>query len=725
MDNSADPDPTNAPSRLSTWARIAILLIAPLLLVGPSLRPGHRFLSQAPVQYAPLSIEFPAAAEAAASGANLWTGDRIFPVLTDQRALRERFHDGETWTWDERSGLGLPLLGNAIHGPFYPPNLIQLWIPPDLAAGPLAILTLVLAGAGLWALLARLGRSEPACCFAALALQSVGWGVVNLHYGMKLDAALWLPWCLWAVEGLARGRRHAGPWLAVFTAASFTAGFPPIAVFVAGATFVTAGLRLRERKAWLQLVGGLVCGGVLASIQLLPTLAASLDSYRTPKDAATLVEEAAAPGSTLGLFAPELFGSPLEPTPPFGPIAAWWLSDSADWERSQGVTPLEWTTYSGLAVVVLAWLALWASPGAALAPLLLLLLGLGFAQGWPLIRSLYHLPGLDGGAPTRAACVAWIAWPWLAAIGIDGLLGSAPARRRAALGGALATAALAAAFFWLGDGTGLIAEQEARYVADHGKPLDEVRAVLEPDSARVTVERLGLGLALSAALAFALSSLAILRLRRPRLIVPGLLFAVLLAEALTFSRPHVHARDLGGLEVFPESEIMRVVAETTGEGRLARFDTSVSGLGDVERLARPNLPFAYGVGDISAYVAFTPRPTVDHFTAADEGFRARSGVGGIRDLDLIDAPALDEAQVTCVLAREPIEHPRLELVASWPGFAVHEREVRAADDASRALAEVRANAESATARGRWLSALALVVLIAWILAENRRSEPCS
>ena len=33
----------------------------------------------------------------------------------------------------------------------------------------------------------------------------------NLLYFMKVDAAIWLPWSLWAVEGMARGKRSSGP----------------------------------------------------------------------------------------------------------------------------------------------------------------------------------------------------------------------------------------------------------------------------------------------------------------------------------------------------------------------------------------------------------------------------------------------------------------------------------------------------------------------------------
>lgn len=668
MDAAPPPD---EPARLGLFGRLALLLVVPLFLVGPSLLPGHRFLPQAPVVYPPLSLEYPEAAARASAGMNQWTGDRVFPVLSDQREVRERVLAGESLLWEDDLSLGLPLLGNAIGGPFYPPNALALALPPDRAAAPLAILALLLAGAGLWALLARLGVGEAGCLVGALCLQGSGWGVANLHYGMKVDAALWLPWCLWAVEGLRAGERRAGPWLAVFVASSFLAGFPPIAAFVLGATGLAALVRLRRPRAWARF--GLACalGLALAAVHLVPMAAASADSYRTVKGPEELVGEAAPAATSLGLVVPHLFGAPDEPTPPFGPVAAWWLVDEGDWERAQTAVPLEWDPFAGVATLLLALAGVAAAGRRALAPLGLLVLAFGWAQAWPGFALLYALPGLGGGAPTRALAVAWIAWAWLAALGVDGALRGGARRVAVALGtAAVAALAVAAAF---ADGEALVAAQERRWTEAHGTPLEEVRHVLPPERARATADHIAQSLALTGVAGALLAAAAVAGARRREPWIAGAALALLLAEVVAVSLRHVGPRDLGGVPLVPASEALEAVLLATGDGRALRYDPTPGGLGDVVDLARPNLLHLYGGRDVSAYVAFTPAAAVDYFGALDPRTRVRSGVGRLPDLALLDDPRLDAARVTCILSREPIEHPRLEVTYRLEGFCVHRR----------------------------------------------------
>ncbi|QDU67093.1 hypothetical protein [Engelhardtia mirabilis] len=724
-DHAAAPDPEQR--RLPTGLRLALLLVAPLLLIGPSLLPGYRFLPQAPVVYPPLSLEYPEAAARARVGLNYWTGDRIFPVLYDQLEFRERVFAGRSLLWDDDQSLGLPLLGNAIHGPFYPPNLLALIAPPDRAAGPLAILSLLLAGAGLWALLARLGTSEAACAVGAIALQTTGWGVANLHYGMKVDAALWLPWCLWAVEGLRARRAPSGPLLAGFIACSFLAGFPPIAAFVLAATGLAAIVRLRSARAWAGFAGACALGLALALPQLVPSAAASADSYRTVKDAEAIAAEAAPPATSLGLVVPQLFGKPTELAPPFGPVAAWWLSDNDEWERAQTSVPLEWDPFAGVVTVLLALAGVVCGGRRAIAPAALVLLAFGWAQAWPGFELLYRIPGLGGGAPTRAMAVAWIGWAWLAAVGVDGLRSSAGRRASSALGlvgvGALA---LGAAFM---NGDALIQAQEQRWSAAHGTPLEEVRQVLPPLESAATAERLSTGFVVTGLAALLLAGSSVIAGRRrshgPLLAAAGL---VLLFEAVTVSSPHVQRRDLGGVPLVPESEAMGAVLDAAGDGRVLRYDPSPSGLEDVVDLARPNMVALYGGRDASAYVAFTPKGAVDFFAGVDPATRVRSGVGRLPSLDLVDHERLDAARITCILAREPIEHPRLELSYWLEGFAVHRRLGAAPDawavDGGDELAAPYQAIEVERRDGTWRVAKVAYFAIASIVHTNgtRRSS---
>ncbi len=113
--------------------------------------------------------------------------------------------------------------------------------------------------------------------------------------------------------------------------------------------------------------------------------------------------------------------------------------------------------------------------------------------------------------------------------------------------------------------------------------------------------------------------------------------------------------------------------DAAGSGRLVRLDESPSGVADVEQLARPNLPHAYGIADLTPYVVFPPRYAVELLTALDPRARWRSGASRLPAASLLDHPVLDLLRVTAVLSRGPLDHPRLEPVLERDGFHVYRR----------------------------------------------------
>jgi hypothetical protein len=126
--------------------------------------------------------------------------------------------------------------------------------------------------------------------------------------------------------------------------------------------------------------------------------------------------------------------------------------------------------------------------------------------------------------------------------------------------------------------------------------------------------------------------------------------------------------------LFPPSPAMEAVRAAAGDGRVLRVDTSASGIEDVLALARPNLPHAYGIADLTPYVVFTNRRLVELFEALDPHTRYRSGISRLADPGQLDHPLLDLARVTCVLSREPLDHARLEPLLERPGFHVYRRQ---------------------------------------------------
>lgn len=497
---------TRGASARLAWA--AALLLIPLLLIGPSLAPGMRLLPQLPAASPPLANEWPELSSAAIEGSNYSTADRLFPVLTDQLEARRQVRTGTIPTWDPHLGAGLPLFGGTIAALAYPPNWLALVLPPDVAAAPLAILSLFLAGLGMALFLRRRGHVASTIFIGALCVQASTWATANLHYFMKVDAALWLPWMLWSIEGLAQRKRGSGAWLSISVGLSLLAGFPPIAVFAiftsglfALARFMQADTRARFGKLLTQSACFVLLGLCIGAWQLLPTIEASGLSIRQPRGASEIESQALPIESTLGLLAPDLFGMPDEPVFAGQLPIVWLVARAQNVNAAQNANALEWNLHFGSLALLLAFIALLTRPRQAAFPLFALLLWLGFSQAWPGVRLLYHVPGLDFGAPVRALAIAWFLIPWLAAIGAGALLsdlntGQGRTPKLAILSGGLLAGLSLVCWFWLDPAT-FPESLTALMVQRHGIPAADVASVLSTEDmfqAAVRMRRLLVGL---------------------------------------------------------------------------------------------------------------------------------------------------------------------------------------------------------------------------------------
>lgn len=704
------------------WRRFAALLAVPLALLGQALWRGDALLPHLPVQLHPLAMEYPEAAAAAERGTNYSTSDRIFAALTDQYAIREEIARGALPTWEPHFGLGQPLFSGAIAGPAYPLNWLNWVFAPETLAAWLAALSLVLVGLGMWLFLERRGHSEAAALVGALAVQTGGWGLANLEYFMKFDAALWLPFQLWAIEGVLQEKRRAGPWLAIFTGLSILAGFPPIALFaLAAAALYTLGRAAARRCVkGLATVGLYVGVGIALSLwQTLPTIENSISSLRQDTTYEQLRAASLPLASWLGVFVPHLFGSPLEAIFAGQDAAVWWLTPASRSDAALGANSLEWNTYAGILTTLLAAVALVARPRHCVLPGALLLVVFGYVQGWPVIRLVYHLPGFDISAPNRALGVAWILWPWLASIGAGALFDGDVRARRTALGLAVLAAVAGAAFWYTIDAAAWSASFEETLVARYDSTLEELRAVVSQEhsiaagerlrqsaltiaatslaaafaflfatratGARRVVAALAVALVAAAPLAGAVSNetglstpiaslvgIACLAVAAPPA-APLLLSVLLVVEGVHTGAPHVVARPLSGLDVFPPSDAIDGIAEVTGDGRVLRLDTTPGAVSDAEWLARSNLLQPYGIGDLSNWTIFTPLPLAELMLALHPDTIFMRQLARLPDPALLGHHALDHLRVTAILSRHAVEHPRLEEAWRLPDLFAYRR----------------------------------------------------
>lgn len=739
----AEPSPPARPAGVR-W--IAALVVAPALLFGPILAAGQVFLPFLPVVDEPLASESPAAAEVARSEIHPTMGDRVYPFLVDQVAARAELAAGHFPAWEPLQTLGMPLFGGNVAALGYPPNWLGLFFPPERAAAPLALLALFLAGLGTWLFLRRLGLDPRAALVGALGVELGGFGLANLHYYMKVDSALWLPWALWAVEGLARGRRGSRLALVLALALSFLGGMVSLSVFVLCATALYALVRLgpwagdgAARAGTRRLAGAallLVLGVAGSAYWVLPLFEAAGASLRGSQTPEITRASALPPSTTLGLVVPELVGPSDDPTPGANLPLAWWLTPAARAAAAEGANVLEWNVYALAVLVLLALAGIAADPRRAAFPGGLLLLCLGFAQGWPLVSLLYHVPGLGLGAPGRVLALAWILWPWLAALGLEAVLARRPRALGTLLVGALLVALVALQAWSALEPSAWAAQLEHTLIERHPgttAALVEARLPLAGRIAAAEHLRESLARAGSAALAVLLAGLAALLLdrRAPRFgegpraagIVAGVAVPVL-AAALPFAlcpsfvergpqallalsallavagiaarTPRAElglwlpfaalvlvegflasARDVQGRSLltdglFPPSPGIEIVREAAGDGRVLRVDPTPD-LSESLRLARPNLLVPYGIAELTPYPTFTPAPAAELAARIDARMLRRNHVAPLPDAELLAHPLLDLLRAQAVLAVRPLVHPRLAPLSEREGFCVYRR----------------------------------------------------
>jgi len=664
--------------------RFPLLLLLPLLLFGGTLLRGRAFLPQAPATLEPLASESPERARAASEDANLVASDRLFPLLSDELAMREELAAGRLPLWNPRAGLGAPLAAGSMAAPWNPLRWPFLLLDPALASGWHALLSLVLAGLGMMMFLEGRGLKYTAAMFGALAFQSSGFLVANLHYLPKVDAALWAPWCLWGVDLLYRGRRNAGLIVVFGLGMSALAGFPPVFLFVAALTLawilkraLEAIRKPLESREWKRsLIASLLFAGLGAAVggvHLVPMAEASRGSTRRPQEPERIQAQSLPSAALLSTVLPTAFGEPSDPRPAPHDAATWWWLGEEDLERGLAANRIEWHLYVGATVLALAVAGFCAKTRRALFPALVVLGTAGFLFGWPLADALYGLPGANLGAPARAAPLAMVGLAWLAALGFDALLeGQRPARLGAMAGAALLFL-LGLALWTSIEPEPWAKELEAELTRRYAVDAATVRGFFTPEQAARSAERLLGG---AKGLLGIATLIGLLALYAGRLTVRGsglLGCALLVFEGSLAGLPQARVPDVGPGKLFPRSEAMDSIAHATGDGRLLRFDGSASGVDDLLQLARPNLPQLYGAADLTPYQALPDAHLAELWRGLDPAGLYRDAPARLADPALLDAPLLDLLRVSCVLSRAPIEHPRLALRHTAPGLFVYAR----------------------------------------------------
>jgi hypothetical protein len=492
--------------------------------------------------------------------------------------------------WNPWEGFGAPLLADASFQLAYPPAWLALVLSPPAHFKVLVAFHALLAGLGAAALARRLGlgRTGAGVAGAAYALSGPFLSGASLwhHYA----GAAWLPWLLWALEGLVRRPGLATSLtLGLVGAAQVVAGSGDLCLaggLLGGARLALHLLRARPARARLRALawaGALAAALALAlgAVQWMPTAASARQGHRAALDARTNTYWSLHPASLADLAVPRL-------------VSDLPLSEEARQALFEGREPLLGCLYAGVVPLALAALGLAMRAPLALpaAAGLLFFVVASLGRHTPVYSLLLGLPGFSlMRYPQKFLWPAALCLALLAAAGGHAWAagwGDAARRRarRVALVLLLAVALLLAAAWWV-SGPGALSPW-----LDTAEPGRDAA----PRTASLKLARSGLLAAVVALLlwrragrdhARRATTLALLLLGAGDLVAVGRGTNPLAPRALLDHRPAVLAR-LAGEEVRVHAAVEGRACLAAGSSPLGWEPRWVAALGFLDTLRPPS-----------------------------------------------------------------------------------------------------------------------------------------
>ncbi len=298
-------------------------LLGALLLVGPALFARRDFRPVFLCAWQPWRTwNIPWSMDRENRAADMDAPEKTFLALPEIVLAKREIARGSVPLWNPFNRTGGPLLSHSLEGLLYPPHWILFLLPPGKAFALLALFSFLLAFLFTYLLLRLWELPRAAALGGGLFFAFSSQMAANAHFYMRQDTLALLPGLLWAFEAwrLRGGRRYLAA-LALLTAGTWTAGFPPFAyasTLVLGAwTLLSARRQWRESgrgKATALLLGtALAClaGLLLAAPQLVPLAQYLPWSQRTLEAAGGDPRSwGADPATLLTAIVPDIFGSP-------------------------------------------------------------------------------------------------------------------------------------------------------------------------------------------------------------------------------------------------------------------------------------------------------------------------------------------------------------------------------------------------------------------------------
>jgi hypothetical protein len=221
---------------------------------------------------------------------------------------REALRAGDTFLWTPWLESGLYIHAEGQTGMAHPLHLLTYrFLPLTLAINLEMLSAYAFALAGMWLLLRRLGIRSEAAFGGAMTFAFGGFMLPHLNHLTAIVVAAHIPWVVLASDRLLGGSAWGFAGVALLLGSQVLLGFPQI-VWMTGLVvgwlavyrFVTGTPPARVLLLACALILGLMIGGV----QMLPTLDAARDSFRSATTAAFRMSFSLHPLNLVQLFSP-------------------------------------------------------------------------------------------------------------------------------------------------------------------------------------------------------------------------------------------------------------------------------------------------------------------------------------------------------------------------------------------------------------------------------------
>lgn len=188
---------------------IAILILAPLLAIGPAV-----FSKKCVGAFDQIHAMAPWHGPKPDQAWDVLQADSVLQTYAWRDLVLDAYRQRQIPFWNPYELGGMPLLANSQSGGLYPPHIVLglMNLPTETAIDLLAWLHLALAGLGLRALAQRFGANEIGSCIGGVSFQLSAFMLGWLALGSVPSTLCWLPWMLYGLSSIAGTTPDASIW---------------------------------------------------------------------------------------------------------------------------------------------------------------------------------------------------------------------------------------------------------------------------------------------------------------------------------------------------------------------------------------------------------------------------------------------------------------------------------------------------------------------------------